>query len=157
MVPVIRGLRAAFQSNWTFAATSALVLFWTAAHLWPASWWFSVERVVVFDAPAGASVVMQADRTIRRPFAARWHVLVRRATPTGWGIVCAASGGGDYRPDATLPDPLTLHWWTNGQCPMIQEPGQYMVSTIWTISAGITGDKRVLAESNIFTVTESGE
>lgn len=153
----MHGLRSVFRSNWTFAAMGALVLAWSVAHLWPASWWFSVDRVVVFDAPAGAPVVMQASRTIRRPFTAEWNVLVRRATPSGWEIVCTASGGGDYRPDAALPDPLTLHWWTNGQCPVIGQSGQYMVSTIWTIGAGIAGDKRVLAESNIFTVTETGE
>jgi hypothetical protein len=65
----------------------------------------------------------------------------------------AASGGGDYRPDAVLPSPLTLDWWTYGQCthPPV---GQIMGSTVWTINTALPGVRTVVAESNVFRVSE---
>lgn len=117
------------------------------------SWWLDVDRVTVFDAPAGAAVVMEVDREVRRPFTADWRVLVRRWTGEGWLIVCTASGDGDYRPDDVLPSPLTLDWWTDGQCPHPPE-GQIMVSTVWTINTALPGVRTVVAESNVFRVSE---
>jgi hypothetical protein len=139
------------QSNWTFAGMAALVIGWAGVHLWPGSWWLTVRHVLAFDAPAGAEVLMDVDRTIHRPFQGDWRVLVRRMRGDGWEIVCTAGGSGDYRTDAVLPDPQTLRWWTDGQCPYPPE-GQIMVSIIWRIDAGLAGSRSVLGESNIFTV-----
>ena len=118
----------------------------------PSSYWMHVHSVYAFDTPKNADVAMVVDREIKRPFTAQWNVLVRRATlDGGWEIVCMARGGGDYRPDAVLPDPLTLDWWTDGQCPH-PPAGQIMVSTVWDIPTGFPGNRTILSESNVFTV-----
>lgn len=145
-------------ASWLFGwAGTGLAMLAFAAYLvvsyWPASWWYSVRSVVVFDSVVGADVLMQVDRTIHRPFVGEWSVLVRRQTPDGegWEIVCVAHGRSNYRPDARLPDPLTLDWWTAGQCPR-PPAGRILISTIWTIDSGIGRTKAVVAESNFFTV-----
>jgi hypothetical protein len=139
---------------WAWAFGLPVLIYWALYFLPPASWWLTVGRVTAFDAPAGASVVMEVDRTIRRPFTAEWRVLVRRYTGAGWEVVCTANGGGDYRPDAVLPSPLTLNWWTNGQC-STPAPGQIMVSTVWRIQTGLPGVRTVVAESNVFRITDA--
>lgn len=145
-------------SGWMVPAVLALTL--AAYHLLSllpgGSWWLQVDRVTAFDAPAGAAVVMEVDREVRRPFTADWRVLVRRWQGSGWEIVCLASGGGDYRPDAVLPSPLTLDWWTDGQCPT-PPSGQIMVSTVWTINTALPGVRTVVAESNVFRIEEVTE
>jgi hypothetical protein len=147
-------IRRAVQSNVVFVGMLALVLTYAAGRLWPASWWLDVRSVLAFDSLTGADVMLQVDRKIRRPFTAEWRVLVRRLNPDGrLEIVCAATGGGDYRPDAALPEPLTLRWWTNGQCPH-PPPGQVMISTVWTINTGLPGPRQVVTDSNIFTVRD---
>lgn len=123
------------------------------ASVWLASWWYSIRSVVVFDSVVGADVLMQVDRQIHRPFIGSWSVLVRRQTDDGkgWEVVCAAHGRSDYRTDARLPDPLTLDWWTAGQCPR-PPAGRILISTIWTIEPVLGRAKAVVAESNFFTV-----
>ena len=129
-----------------------VLAYWFAYVLPPASWWLRAGPILAFDAPAGAHVVLEIDREIRRHFTAEWRVLVRRHEMTrGWVVVCTASGGGNYRPDAILPQPLTLDWWTDGQCPY-PPAGQIMISTVWNIDAGLPGVRQVISESNIFTV-----
>ena len=131
----------------------AYLLFRAATAAWPASWWLTVDRVAVFDTLVPAEIVLFVDRAIHRPFVGEWSVLVRRFDEGEWTIVCAASGVSDYRPDAALPDPLTLDWWTNGQCGT-PSPGRYLISTIWTIKGEQYGlpDKVVQALSNVFEV-----
>ena len=130
----------------------AYLAFKAAVIFWPASWWFEVRRVLVFDAIAGAEVLMEVDREIHRPFLANWFVVVRRYNDGAWEVVCTADGSADYRPEAALPDPLTLDWWTQGACPSLP-PGRYLVSTIWTIPGRRTlPDKVVQTASNVFTV-----
>lgn len=145
-------------ASWVFGwlgTALALVAFgvYLVWHLWPASWWYSVRSVVVFDSVVGADVLMSVDRQIHRAFTAEWDVLVRRKKDdgSGWVIVCQARGRSNYRPDAILPDPLTLAWWTGGQCPT-PPAGRILVSTIWTIDAGAGRTKAVVAESNFFTI-----
>lgn len=145
--------------GWVVPLTMALIIgLWHLSTILPQpSHWMRVNSVFAFDAPKGADVVMVVDREIKRPFNAQWNVLVRKATDTGqWEVVCMARGGGDYRPDAVLPDPLTLRWWTDNQCPNPPE-GQIMVSTVWTLETGFPGSRTILAESNVFRVTEATE
>lgn len=143
--------------SWAAAGVAAAwLLFLAVTTAWPASWWFTVQRVLVYDAPAGAEVVMDVDRRIYRPFVAEWSVLVRRRVGEGWKIACTADGKGDYRTDAVLPVPLTLRWWTDGEpacAPAALGPGEYFVSTIWTIQGvGALPDKVVQVASNVFTI-----
>jgi hypothetical protein len=125
-------------------------------HLWPASYWFEPRRVAVFDAPTGVDVVMEVDRVIHRQFIADWSAIVRRWEDGAWTVECVGRGKSDYHPESTLPDPLTLRWWTDGACPSLR-PGRYFVSTIWTIRGGYTlPDKVVAVASNVFTVEDAG-
>jgi len=148
----------AMLGGWLVPIVLALVL--VGYHLMTiipgGSWWLRVNRMTAFDAPAGASVVMEVDRELRRPFTADWRVLVRQWQDDGWLIVCLASGGGDYRPDAVLPSPLMLDWWTDGQCTH-PPAGQLMISTVWTINTALPGVRTVVAESNVFRVSEVTE
>ena len=144
---------------WLWVLGLPVVAYWLAYAVPPASWWLRAGPILAFDAPSGANVVLEINREIRRPFNAEWRVLVRRhQSQLGWVVVCTASGGGNYRPDASLPVPLTLDWWTDGQCPYPPE-GQIMVSTIWRIHTGLPGVRQVVSESNVFTVAaiEGGE
>jgi hypothetical protein len=141
--------------GWSGTLATALIF---AAYLtltyWPASWWYSVRSVVVLDSVVGADVLMRVDRAIHRPFVGQWSVLVRRLNADGaWEIVCDAQGRSNYRPDAALPSPLTLEWWTAGQCSN-PPAGKLLISTIWTIEPAIGNTKAVVVESNIFEVTE---
>ena len=144
-----------FLSGWGAFVVAAVWLAWLAVvSLWPGSWWFDVRRVVVFDAPAGVEILMEVDRVIHREFIADWSAVVRRWEDGGWTVACAGRGKSNYRPDAVLPDPLTLSWWTDGACPTLPT-GRYFVSTIWTIRGGGLPDKVVQVASNVFTVEEA--
>lgn len=130
---------------------------WTsmaALAFFPASFWFEVERVHVFDTRDGRSPAMYVDRTIRRPFVARWLVTVMREGRDGFfSTYCPpAPGRNDYRPGSGLPDELDLEWWiAPAKCALI--PGRYQVRTVWTMEfPGIMPEKQVRATSNIFTV-----
>jgi hypothetical protein len=127
----------------------ALVAGYGVSVFWPTSWWMTVQAVLVADGPL--PVVMFVERDIARPFHAEWRVLVRQIAADSTQIVCTGQGSGDYRPDARLPDPLTLAWWTDGACADL-EPGRYFVSTIWTIRT-LGHDRLIRSESNIFEVT----
>lgn len=120
--------------------------------LWPAGWWFSVERVHVNSARLGEPLTMIVERMIERPFRATWQVTVRQWQGEGWVAYCNASGTSNYRPEAKFPNPLTLQWWTNGQCYPLPV-GRYKVITAWKIDlSDPIPDKDVTIESNIFAV-----
>lgn len=148
-------MRSFMRSRAVVVIAAILVLVTGVRAVFPTWYWFEPRSMHVAAAVAGQPVAMAVDRIIRRPFTGQWSVTVRRATPSaGWEIVCAASGGGDYRPDAVFPDPLTLDWWTAGACDTLP-PGQMQVSTVWWLDMGILGaiPTRPL-ESNVFTVSE---
>lgn len=125
-----------------------------AGAMWPASYWFEVDHISVPNAKVGKPIVMEVQRSIHRPFSADWHVVVRRRTTAGsWVITCAADGSTDYLPEASLPQPTTLDWWTNGRCPSLT-PGTFRIHTTWQLEPQYVPTKRVTAVSNIFEVTE---
>lgn len=141
-----------------FGWTSTLLVVAIAAsyvifQAWPSSHWLSDVEVQVFDSTPGNDVFMVVDRNINRPFVAEWNVLVRQQAGEGWTIVCTARGKSVYRADSILPDPLTLDWWTDGQCPYVKETGKTFVSTIWTIETR-AGNKTVILDSNIFRIDQ---
>jgi hypothetical protein len=146
-------------ASWVFGwsgtlATALIFAIYLLIAYWPASWWYSVRSVVVLDSVVGADVLMHVEREIHRPFVGAWSVLVRRLTVDGkWEIICDAQGRSNYRPDAALPDPLTLEWWTAGQCPN-PPAGKLLISTVWTIEPAVGRTKAIVAESNIFEVSE---
>jgi len=148
-----RRLIGVVQSRFVFWTMLIWLVVFMVAQVWPSSWWMDVRRVLVFDGIAGAEIVMSVDREINRPFIADWAVAVRRQADRGWVVHCAATGQSRYNVDSVLPDPLTLDWWTDGKCQKITIPGQYRISTIWTIR-GENGlpDKIIERRSNRFEV-----
>ena len=126
---------------------SALVV-----QLWPASFWFDVASVRVEDSRVGGPVIMAVSRTIHRDFTGEWTTSLRRLQDGKWIAYCTASGATNYQTDSSLPDPLTLQWWTYPDCHPIDE-GKYIMRTTWRIKGmGFLPDKEVQATSNIFVV-----
>ena len=157
---MVRRLIRWADHRWVFPVAAAwLVVYFIGRgtiFLWPSSFWLDVRRVAVFDSIAGAEIIMEVDREIHRNFIADWSVNVRRWVGGHWTLICTARGTSDYRPEAALPDPLTLSWWTDGQCASMRE-GRYLVSTIWTIrGAGGLPNKTIQTASNVFTVLPEG-
>jgi hypothetical protein len=86
--------------------------------------------MVVPDSVVGSDTVLLVDREIHRPVYGDWTVTVRKHVGDGWVLHCVATGGSDYSPLASLPDPLTLDWWTLDQCPDMTA-GTYFITTTW--------------------------
>jgi hypothetical protein len=80
----------------------------------------------------GDTASMIVDRTIRAPIEMSWTVRVMEEADDGWRQVCQASSGVfQYRPEARLPVPTSLEWWTDGQCVDLP-PGPARIITTWT-------------------------
>lgn len=118
--------------------------------LWPPSWWLEVRDINLANARQGEPIVMAVDRTISRAFRGHWSVTVRQWDGVGWVTYCNASGSSNYRADARFPVPLTLKWWTDGQCHDLS-PGRYKLTTRWVIDT-VLPDKVVSVDSTIFEV-----
>ena len=145
-------------TSWTATVTAFLaVALWWALQVFPAaSFYYEARSMIVPDLPHGADVVMLVDREVKRPVYGRWTVTVRRYEGGGWVMACApARGSSDYSPQASLPDPLTLDWWTEGQCE-ITEPGRYFITTTWAFEPRrLPGTRRsVPLVSNVFAIAE---
>jgi len=131
-----------------FAFTTLLSL-----SLWPASWWMDVRSISVFDSREGEKITLVVDRTISKSFVGTWNVIVRKMGPEGVTVHCTAGETSNYRSDATLPNPLTLDWWTSGRCSNLPE-GRYILTTVWSFPGlgGLT-QKTVSVDSNPFIVS----
>ena len=145
-------------TGWKVTLVSFLaVASWWALQVFPtASFYFTANHMMVPDSPQGADVVLFVDREIKRPVYGRWTVTVRRYEGEGWSLACPpARGSSDYFPQASLPDPLTLAWWTDGQCE-ISDPGRYFITTTWAFEPRrLPGVRQSLPlVSNVFTVAE---
>ena len=158
---------AGFRMVWRIVTGWKVTLFsfmavaaWWAIQVFPtASFYFTANHMMVPDSPQGADVVLFVDREVKRPVYGRWTVTVRRYEGNGWALACPpARGSSDYFPQASLPDPLTLGWWTDGQC-SITEPGRYFITTTWAFKPRRlpgTRQSRPLV-SNVFTIAEVEE
>lgn len=152
---MVRRVISAAANSWAlFWLATLYLIFKITVAVWPAGFWMSVERVLVFDGAADAEIIMDVDREIHRSFLADWSVVVRKYRDGAWVVDCTARGTSDYRPEAALPNPLTLDWWTDGACPSLP-PGRYMISTIWTVQGrhGLP-DKVIQSVSNTFLVRQ---
>lgn len=79
----------------------------------------------------GKTAVLYVDREIKTPLLMSFDVRVFLVQPDGAWLVCLAAGGPyNYRPDAVLPNPVTLEWWTNGACNSLPD-GQIEIETTW--------------------------
>lgn len=118
----------------------------------PVSLWLDVRSVHVSDTVSGQQPVMVVDRTIKRNFDAVWRVELEREFSEGrFGIVEIARGDSSYNPDAQLPEPLTMDWWTYPKEFRLL-PGRYRIETCWRIAMDIIADRRKCIMSNVFEV-----
>lgn len=145
---------ALWTQRWPVFILGLAWLGWVAiTQLWPASWWLEVPMVRVQDGRAGQPIYLFVDRTIHRPFIARWAAVVRLQEHGRTEVACAADAMSDYRPDSALPAKVTLDWWTAGRCATLA-PGRYALTTVWEIQGtALLPDKQVKAVSNLFEVT----
>ena len=134
------------------AAPWVIIAAFGGLSLAPASLYMTVDAVRVSDAVEGEPIAMFVQRTIWRDFPADWVAAVRRIDADGVAIaMCAASGRADYRTTSRLPTRLTLDWWLAGApCPLA--PGDYVVTTRWTIDTPTPFDKVLSVTSNVFTI-----
>jgi hypothetical protein len=79
----------------------------------------------------GDTAILHVDREIKKPLMMSFDVRVFMIQPQGAWLICTAQGGPyQYRPDAILPHPVTLKWWTNGACDALPE-GRIEIETTW--------------------------
>lgn len=128
-----------------------LGLYTSVTQLWPTSFWFEVRSVHINDTVAGTPATMDVDRTVHRPFHARWVAEVERETDGAFAAACTASGENNYNPEAAFPTPLDLDWWT-WPIECRPGPGRYQVETRWTIVSPFWPDKEIVFRSNTFTI-----
>ena len=124
-----------------------------AVYFFPASYWFTVERVQVENSKVGQPVSMTVKRTVNTAFVGSWYVTVRQ-WDGAWVPYCAARGDAYYQPDSRLPADLTLTWWTDEKPRCSNLPvGKYEMLTRWVIKGkGILPDKEISMLSNTFLV-----
>lgn len=80
----------------------------------------------------GDDAAIWVDRIIHRSIYMTASVRVMQPTPHGMQQVCIADGPTIlYRPEAVMPQPVDLDWWTWGHCPMLPE-GRTVIETTWT-------------------------
>ena len=145
--------------SWIFA----WVAFWLVAGWWavnslpPASYWFAPQAMIVADVDFGEPIVIHVDRDIKHEVLARWYVTIRQFDGEGWQAFCTANGQATYSPEARLPEPLTLSWWTDGNCGALP-PGQYVAVTSWVLEPiWSVGTRRTSPmTSNVFEVRGIG-
>jgi hypothetical protein len=144
--------------SWTWWPIIIVGWIWVTAwvlvhHYSPGSWWLAVHRIEVKDSAVGRSPIMIVERTIRRPFYARWTVTVMRRGDAGFSTYCTAHGQNDYRPSNALPDRTDLDWWTwPTRCALPR--GEYIVNALWRIEPQGYPVKEVRVSSNSFTITD---
>lgn len=79
----------------------------------------------------GGTAILHVDREIHYPIHMAFTVRVMEQRGLGWQEVCAAPSNVIlYLPDAELPDPVTLDWWTWGKCPNLPD-GPVRIVTTW--------------------------
>lgn len=151
---------------WNVAMVSLLLLIWAPQVVQDlqerhreainvAESFYEVRRVSVGNSVVGESIILDVDRTIHREFSGSFVVEVR--TFPQRTAYCVGEGSVRYHPEAELPDPITLQWWTfNDECTGPDLPvGDYIVVTHWTIHRDEFGldDTAVSIESNPFSVS----
>lgn len=105
---------------------------------------FEVASVVAHR--DGDTATLDVDRTIKRPFAMSFSVRVMEGVDGGWREFCAMQGPViEYRPESVLPDPVTLDWWTWGQCATLPD-GAAQIWTTWTPADDLLAPVSVVAE-----------
>jgi hypothetical protein len=117
----------------------------------PTWWWFEVRSVFVHDAVEGSTPLLVVDRTIHREFRGRWIATVMREGEGGFYTFCTARGENDYSPDARLPQPVDLNWWT-WPTVCILPAGRYQLRTLWAIDPVWLPSRELRIATNVFSI-----
>lgn len=146
--------KAAVSSfNWVYILLIGWVLMAGGA-LTPTWVWFDVKDIHVYDSHVGQTPKMDVEREIRYSFSARWTATVMRKDQYGrFSTYCASTGENDYRPENSIPIPVTLDWWTWPiKCEL--PAGDYRLNTLWTLDIPFFPKKTLRVVSNEFNVRE---
>lgn len=149
------------RRNLYAAGTASMWIGWViicALITWPASWWYSLDSVLVTDqyTPTGRRVI-EIDRTIRRPFTGEWTVEEQIKLSNGlYATIQECHGTARYRPDKGPIEPATLAWWKGNDCTYTGGvdrliPGSYRICTFVKIKPDWFPQKRVERCSPDFT------
>lgn len=154
MARALKSIGNWLQSWPVFILMSAWLLLWAGVHIMPGRYWLDVRYIQAKNSAAGQAISFIVDREIRHTFYGEWTVSLRRAIgDQGYVSVPCGRGATTYRPDAALPNPVTLEWWTDGACATLPV-GRYQISTQWIIYPGwLWPPKTISVLSNVFDVT----
>lgn len=90
---------------------------------------FAVQSVIATR--QGDTAILEVHRQILHPIHMGFNVRIQSLGEKGWHETCAMQAGPIlYQPDAALPEPVTLDWWTWGECPTLPE-GKARIVTTW--------------------------
>lgn len=80
----------------------------------------------------GDTASIWVNRTVHRAIYMTATVRVMQPLRHGVEQVCIADGPTIlYRPEAVMPQPVDLDWWTLGHCPILPN-GRTVIETTWT-------------------------
>ena len=118
--------------NFTVALAASGIALVTGAELLPKatlSDYFEVSRFEVVRTDEGPLVLF--DRKIKAPIVMGFTVRVMERQGGGYLQACKMEAAPfQYSPQAELPDPITLGWWTDGECANLPD-GPVRVYTTW--------------------------
>lgn len=122
-----------FQTLAAFSITGAMTL--SAVDMMPENTITTSEFFEVHGITAkreGSTAIFKVNREIHQPITMSYTVRVMVDKGGRWHQSCFATASPfEYSPDAILPDPIKLDWWTNGDCTTLPE-GRVQIWTTWT-------------------------
>ena len=117
--------------------------------------YMTVNHVSVGNSVAGQNVELEVAREIKQDFLGSYTVEVRRFPSRE--VVCTANDTLAYKTTSSLPETITLEWWSNdAECSgRFLAPGDYIITTTWVVHIQAHGipEPALTIESNPFTVT----
>jgi len=95
----------------------------------PLSDFFEVQSITAHR--QGDTAVLDVRRTIHAPIHMRFNVRIFHVEDLGMVQTCSVTSSTIlYMPGSVLPDPVTLDWWTWGECPKLPA-GRAQIVTTW--------------------------
>lgn len=116
--------------------------------------WLAVSAIHVADVrPGDEEPMVRYERHIKQEFRGTWSVELNEVTDDGFLIVCAGTGGSNYKPGDVKPAIYRLSRFIGKQCG-IEAGKSYSVDAIWTIRPVGVQPMEVHRTSNVFRVLE---
>jgi hypothetical protein len=117
--------------NFTVALAASGLAVVTGAEFLPKPSLGDYFRVDRFEVVRGEPNTIDVDRTILQPIVMGFTVRIMERVGDGYSQFCKMEAAPfQYVPNAKLPDPATLGWWTDKQCPNLPD-GPARVYTTW--------------------------